>query len=1111
VVLSVCLVLTFIATTHPAELETDSTPIKKPIGIAVIPLQNLDQPDTFTGTELWFHESLTWSLKHVPNVAAFELKDLVEAAKQSPEKLASTKPTDLMGLGRKLGVSSLIGGSYRETRDQLVVTLFVVDIPHDSIITLPAFVTPKARLAADAVKAVDDFGLFEQPLPAQDFGSFSSTLALWSEGVGVAARVSLGAGLQNLQKATALFRKAVSGEPHIAEVWYRLGETLVLMADYEEARSALKEALKLARTRKDRALERTILLQMADSHILQGHGLEAKPYYVEALSALEKNDFVGKAMVRNGLAAVYHQQGNHEEAEKSLDLALDMWKAIGNSRYQAKTLNHKGVLKIIAGEYQLARKYFAEAEDIVRIVGDRSLERSIYDNLGTISLRTGAYQEALSRYESARRIAHEMGDQRGEALELRSLGLLKGMIGMYAAAQSDLQGALEKARAIHAEIVEIDILAYLGWVQFMQGDYHSASTSYKEGLRLARQLKIPLQEGRMLNHLGQVFQAQGNGEEAERYQQAALQISRTIGDRRLAAFSLYNLGEIFFSRQDYSASLAHLEESRQVAVQVGLTDVVWRNLHRIGLVYERRSREGEALEQYRKAVAILGDLSGQFQDEQGRQVFLRDKLVVYDDLARLLLKLHQSDAGRGYEREAWAVLDAKKNRLVADAFRGIRLVIRDPEARADAEKAQATLDKAIAIERALRNEQAKSSQNPERLEKLTTLVANTKAEYFAQVQAFEGNPKYEKYRAQFSKQNAVNLSTLAKFVGQLTEDMLAVQYFAAPDQLYIFIVESGGKYRVKTQTITQEDLYALIRQYRKYIELGTNTRLSWDDNGSETYTRDVLPLKELTDILSVHLLAPIEKELQAHRNVLLIPNDLLLHLPIHALTRRQPDGSARFLAETHLVSYTTQLELANVAQRLSSSDSSLLAFANPDGSLQGATVEVEELLKIRSKSKGLNGPQATKAQFMALAPLFKDLHLATHGVLDPDRPERSYLLMAGDDESSRRLTLGEIRGVELRNGLAILSACNTAVTEQVPGAALITLAAAFSQAGSRAILASLWEVDDASTSKLMVTFHRGLPSVGNVAALQQAQLSISQSPRTAHPFYWAGFILFGGR
>ena len=126
-------------------------------------------------------------------------------------------------------------------------------------------------------------------------------------------------------------------------------------------------------------------------------------------------------------------------------------------------------------------------------------------------------------------------------------------------------------------------------------------------------------------------------------------------------------------------------------------------------------------------------------------------------------------------------------------------------------------------------------------------------------------------------------------------------------------------------------------------------------------------------------------------------------------------------------------------------------------------------------------------------------------------PGRSYLLLAGPEEADARLGIDEISGLTFQRGLAILSACQTAVGERVPGAALITLAAAFSQAGSQSIVASLWKVNDSAAADLMVDFHRGLRSLDRAAALQQAQVAMLRNADDRHPYYWASFILIGGR
>jgi CHAT domain-containing protein len=512
-------------------------------------------------------------------------------------------------------------------------------------------------------------------------------------------------------------------------------------------------------------------------------------------------------------------------------------------------------------------------------------------------------------------------------------------------------------------------------------------------------------------------------------------------------------------------------------------------------------------------VKDLEGLAGQFANEGERAQFLQwgDRLAPYDALARALLKLHEQDQSRGYDQEAWAILDAKKKRVGAETLSAARPAPQDPAARAAMQSTQAKRDEALALDRSLRQEQAKAvqDQQPQTIRTLTTHLAQTKAEYLAQVQGFL--QRYPKYKSQFVDQQTVDPKALAKFADRLPKDTLAVQYFAAPDRLFVFVVAPGGKFEVKTQAVTQEKLFALVKQYRELVERGVSRPLPWSDDGSEAYRQDVAPLKAVMRELSEHLLRPIEAELRSVQGLILIPNDLLLYLPFHALTREAPDGAVRFLAETHAVSYVTQLELTDLlGPGAAAPDAPLLAVANPDGSLPAASREVRALARIRAAVTTLDGPQATKASFLRQAAQFPDLHLATHGVLDPQHPEHSYLLFAGEDEVSQRLGIGEIAGLSLHSGLTVLSACETALGEQVPGAALITLAAAFSQAGSQSIVASLWRVNDSATRDFMVAFHTNLPS-GRAAALRKAQITLLANRATAHPYYWATFILLGAR
>jgi len=620
-----------------------------------------------------------------------------------------------------------------------------------------------------------------------------------------------------------------------------------------------------------------------------------------------------------------------------------------------------------------------------------------------------------------------------------------------------------------------------------------------------------------LSSLGLLDRTTGRYVDARRHYERALRIrEQALGSQHVGvAGSLNSLAALLRVMGDYDAALPLYERALPIVRRAGAPELSWRVTFGLARTYEQRGRLQDALPLYRESVATLETLSRQLGDDALRAQFLAtdNRVLPYEALTRLLLELHGRDATRGYDREAWAVLEARKGRVVADALAAVRPALRDPAARQAAEQVQAKERQARALERALREEQEASGPRPggSRIQNLTTLLAETKAEYLAQAQAFLA--RYPQYKAQFVDQQTVDPKALAKFADRLPPGTLAIQYFAAPDTLYLFVVAPGGSFQVRTRAIPQQELYGLVKEYRRLLSAATTQHLPWIDDGSPLYQQHVAPLREVSQKLSALLLEPIAAELTTHRHLVLIPNDLLLYLPIHALTRADRDGSVRFLVETHVVSYVTQLELVDLlTPSAPARNVPLLALGNPDGTLPAASREVRELARIRRGATALEGAQATKARFLSLAGQFPDVHLATHGVLDSERPERSYLLMAGADEESQRLSIAEIASLSLgRNGLAVLSACETAVGEQVPGAALTTLAAAFSQAGAQSVVASLWQVNDETTGHFMVAFHRALATSGRAAALQEAQLTVLRKQVTAHPYYWAPFILMGAR
>jgi CHAT domain-containing protein len=94
--------------------------------------------------------------------------------------------------------------------------------------------------------------------------------------------------------------------------------------------------------------------------------------------------------------------------------------------------------------------------------------------------------------------------------------------------------------------------------------------------------------------------------------------------------------------------------------------------------------------------------------------------------------------------------------------------------------------------------------------------------------------------------------------------------------------------------------------------------------------------------------------------------------------------------------------------------------------------------------------------------------------------------------------------------MTVLSACETAMGRKDPGNEVAHLANGFVEAGSTSIIASLWKVSDASTAALMEQFYHELKNGKRKAeAKRLAEVSLLKDKATAHPYFWAPFVLIG--
>jgi hypothetical protein len=124
---------------------------------------------------------------------------------------------------------------------------------------------------------------------------------------------------------------------------------------------------------------------------------------------------------------------------------------------------------------------------------------------------------------------------------------------------------------------------------------------------------------------------------------------------------------------------------------------------------------------------------------------------------------------------------------------------------------------------------------------------------------------------------------------------------------------------------------------------------------------------------------------------------------------------------------------------------------------------------------------ASAATFLAKASQFDVIHIGTHGHADT-QPLQSAVEFGTD-----RVYAWEILNLRLtRRPVVILAGCRT--SDETEGRITISLSSAFVAAGASAVVGSLWNVEDRSTARLMIDFHRHLSqgvSPANALALAQ--------------------------
>jgi CHAT domain-containing protein len=474
---------------------------------------------------------------------------------------------------------------------------------------------------------------------------------------------------------------------------------------------------------------------------------------------------------------------------------------------------------------------------------------------------------------------------------------------------------------------------------------------------------------------------------------------------------------------------------------------------------------GTALGAFLEAIEHLELLQGRILTEY-RSSFLADKSDVYEAAVELLIEA--GEAERGFE-----LIERGKSRALVDALAGgldIRVRPRTLEQR-----------------------------------RLVDEVARLRLEHDGLVERGDSGAPVVELEQQIGRNleelrlagadDLERLSLLERTVysprAQLEDDTVLLEYYFVGTDLLVLVVD-------RERVLAERVVGALPRIERSLRRLRLNLSAA---STRPNRRADLEPqARALLGRLHAELIAPVSMWLGRRGRLVVLPHGILHQVPFAALH----DGERYLIEGYEVVSAPSASSLSFCLRpRARQGQRALVVAHSADGALPGAVAEARGVAKL-FPGVSLLEDEATGVALREQARHADIIHIATHGVSRPDAPLFSYVRLA--DGHLNALDCFEL---ELDCALVTLSACESGRGLVDAGDEQIGLPRAFLYAGARAVLFSLWRIDDRATHELMQSFYAELRSgTARGAALRAAQLAMLRGS-DAHPWLWAALVLVG--
>lgn len=834
----------------------------------------------------------------------------------------------------------------------------------------------------------------------------------------------------------------------------------------------------------------TQLVQDGVDAYQQGDYPSAIATWTQALETYPPDALAERALINQNLARAYQQLGLPSEAVSTWAAAAAIYRQLGDTPQVGRMLTEQAQVYLSLGQHRRA--------------------------IALLCLPKSETDPADCEAGTALPIATAANDSLGKVAALGSLGEAYRLRGDHKAAKSFLQQGLTLAKSTNHLQFEVPILNSLGSIdsRLAQIDYRraedlaqigldndvealtqsaqklddQAQQYFKEALTLAQQQNDLSAELQTRLNLLAIYRRQNNAQAIVDQQQQIGQLINQLPPNRSVAYGAITLGKSF---QPANSTFQCVVQGSEAQAQFWLE----QGAALADQIADRRA-ESFALGELGHLYQCQGNLTTAMTLTLRAQKAATEGLASADSLylwqwqaGRLHQQKGQSEQALAAYEQAVATLESIRTEiLVAD--QDVQFDFRDTVEPIYRELIELQLA-SVTPGNSLANKQRLSQSLETGSSPIESALLAADSLRLAELQNYFGNDCILEPVAQARVDLLAQSTNTAMISSVILEDRIALIANLPGQPPQLFWINDSQQFQ---ETVTQ---------FRLNLERFYNE----DDDTPMVIGRQ----------LYQDLIEPLEPALEAANvNTLVFIHDgFLRSVPMAALY----DGN-QFLIEKYAIATTPALTLtAPETQRPNTLRALVLGSSQAVEvgteifrPLPAVTNEVSAVQTALPESKVFLDEDFSKIQLeQALeTDSYPILHFATHGRFSPD-PEENFIV-TGQGE---KVTFGQLESFirattpgDQKIDLVVLTACETATGDD---RATLGLAGVAIRAGARSAIATLWLVDDQTTSKIAQSFYEFLqdPNLTKAQALQQAQIKALRGEDPITPGMWSPLILVG--